>query len=371
MSENALKLLEESMGSSLLTLEERIKIINDPEISKELSKMFSGKSSITIDELNSITDSDRVKRVIETYLLENNIDITIPNGNIYAPSKSNDDVRQYLSEIGRYPLLSREEERELFIKYNNATSLEEKEIYKHKIINSNLRLVVSIAKRYVGRGLDFLELIQEGNIGLIKTVDKFDISKGYRFSTYATWWIRQGITRAIQDKGKMIRIPSHFSSAFKKLHWIMAEHYTNTGEKLCLTDEVKVDLAKELGIDLEDLDVLLRQADPISIDQKMSLYSDGDETIKDFLYDNTVDVEDDALETIYAREIREFMDECNLKPREREVLKMHFGIGGGVPMTLEKIGKHYGVTRERVRQIEAKGFKRLKRMLENSGMYIK
>ncbi len=367
MNNNVIELLQENLGDKMLSFDDRLRIINDPEINKGLSEMFAGRVSVSFDEINAISSNARIRSIITTYLLENDIDITTRVTKSVSYGRGDDAVNKYFTEIGKIPLLTADEERELFISYLNA-SPQEKDIYKDKIVTSNLRLVVSIARNYIGSGLSFLDLIQEGNIGLINTVDKFDLSKGYRFSTYATWWIRQSISLAIKTKAKLIRIPTNSVTTLNKLSRILAEYYSINHEDMPLTDDNKKSLANQLNISLEKLNLLLIQADPISLDAPVSI--DSDETTKDFVRDENVNVEDEVVQKMTDKDTRSLFEQCKFKGREYDVLKLRFGLDGGKPMTLEAIGDMYGVTRERIRQIEAAGLARLKRKFEKERKYL-
>ncbi|MEA2020652.1 MAG: RNA polymerase sigma factor RpoD [Patescibacteria group bacterium] len=260
-----------------------------------------------------------------------------------------DPVKMYLREIGRIPLLTAEEEVELSKRVEKG----DEEARKH-LTQANLRLVVSIAKKYTGRGLSFLDLIQEGNIGLMRAVEKFDWRKGYKFSTYATWWIRQGVTRAIADQARTIRIPVHMIETINK--------YKKVARKL----EQELDREpepEEVAAEMEDVDIeKARQIErirrrPASIEAPVG--EEGDSRLKDFLPDETViSPEDVTSQSLLKDKIREVLS--TLDPRERKVLEFRFGLEDGKPRTLEEVGKEFDVTRERIRQIEAKALRRLR-----------
>ncbi|MBE7065552.1 MAG: RNA polymerase sigma factor RpoD [Ruminococcaceae bacterium] len=259
-----------------------------------------------------------------------------------------DHVRMYLKEIGKVPLLSAEEEVAL------AKQIEEgSEEAKQKLNEANLRLVVSIAKRYVGRGMQFLDLIQEGNMGLLKAVDKFDYRKGYKFSTYATWWIRQAITRAIADQARTIRIPVHMVETINKL--------TRVQRQLCqkLGKEPTPDqIAKEMGMPVEKVREIIKiSQEPVSLETPVG--EEEDSHIGDFIPDeDTQTPAESAAQTLLREHIIEVLN--SLTPREQRVLRLRFGLDDGRPRTLEEVGKEFNVTRERIRQIEAKSLRKLR-----------
>lgn len=259
-----------------------------------------------------------------------------------------DHVRMYLKEIGKVPLLNAEEEVEL------AKQIEEgSEEAKQKLNEANLRLVVSIAKRYVGRGMQFLDLIQEGNMGLLKAVDKFDYRKGYKFSTYATWWIRQAITRAIADQARTIRIPVHMVETINKL--------TRVQRQLCqkLGKEPTPDqIAKEMGMPVEKVREIIKiSQEPVSLETPVG--EEEDSHIGDFIPDeDTQTPAESAAQTLLREHIIEVLN--SLTPREQRVLRLRFGLDDGRPRTLEEVGKEFNVTRERIRQIEAKSLRKLR-----------
>jgi len=259
-----------------------------------------------------------------------------------------DHVRMYLKEIGKVQLLSAEEEVEL------AKQIEEgSEEAKQKLNEANLRLVVSIAKRYVGRGMQFLDLIQEGNMGLLKAVDKFDYRKGYKFSTYATWWIRQAITRAIADQARTIRIPVHMVETINKL--------TRVQRQLCqkLGKEPTPDqIAKEMGMPVEKVREIIKiSQEPVSLETPVG--EEEDSHIGDFIPDeDTQTPAESAAQTLLREHIIEVLN--SLTPREQRVLRLRFGLDDGRPRTLEEVGKEFNVTRERIRQIEAKSLRKLR-----------
>lgn len=259
-----------------------------------------------------------------------------------------DTVRVYLKEIGSVPLLSADEEIEL------AKKIEEGNNYaKEKMINANLRLVVSIAKRYRGRGLTFLDLIQEGNIGLMKAIDKFDYTKGYKFSTYATWWVRQAITRAIADQAKTIRIPVHLTETMNRIYRVQRSLTLELGR-----EPSYVEIGKKLDMAPEKIEEILRYTqDPVSMESPVG--EEEDTSLKDFVAD-TVNLS--PAEQASRNLMREQIDEVlsMLTDREQRVIRMRFGLDDGRPRTLEEIGLEFGVTRERIRQIEAKALRRLK-----------
>lgn len=272
-----------------------------------------------------------------------------------------DPVRLYLSECGSNPLLSAEQEMELAKtiekgKKEDATP-EEKEAAleaKKEMANANLRLVVSIAKKYPGRGMPFLDLIQEGNIGLLKAVDKFDYTKGYKFSTYATWWIRQAITRSIADQARTIRVPVHMVETINKMNRVGRRFLQEHGREA--TNE---ELSKEMGISLEKIREAKKAAqDPISLETPIGEKEDSH--LGDFIEDQkTASPEDEAAATMRREQVYSMLD--TLTEREKGVLALRFGMDDGTPRTLEEVGKHFGVTRERIRQIEGKALKKLKK----------
>lgn len=276
-----------------------------------------------------------------------------------------DPVKMYLKEIGALPLLTSEEEIVLAKTVEagmRADALpEEKEAAreaKKELADRNLRLVVSIAKKYLGRGLQFLDLIQEGNLGLLKAVDKFDYTKGYKFSTYATWWIRQAITRAIADQARTIRVPVHMVETINKLNRISRQLLQENGREA--TNE---ELAKAMGVSLAKVREVKKIAqDPISLETPIGEKEDSH--LGDFIEDHEAIAPDDAAGSILLREqIEELL--TGLTERERQVLELRFGLKDGKTRTLEEVGKYFDVTRERIRQIEGKALSKLKKTAKN------
>lgn len=260
----------------------------------------------------------------------------------------NDPVRMYLKEIGRISLLSSEEELDLSVRIANGD-----EAAKNILAESNLRLVVSIAKRYVGRGLLFLDLIQEGNIGLMKAVEKFDYGKGYKFSTYATWWIRQAITRALADQARTIRVPVHMVETINKMARVQRQMTLELNR-----EPSEEELAEKMGISVDKVrEVMKISQDPVSLDTPIG--EEDDSHLGDFIKDErSMSPEEYATNEILKEEIRNVL--MTLQEREQEVLELRFGLIDGTSHTLEEVGKKFNVTRERIRQIEAKALRKLR-----------
>ena len=284
----------------------------------------------------------------EEELSDEELEITVDNVDSFA----DDSVRLYLREIGKIPLLEPEEEQELAQK---AAKGDKKA--KDKMVEANMRLVVSIAKRYSGRGLDFLDLIQEGNTGLLRAVEKFDPDKGFKFSTYATWWIRQAITRAIADQARTIRIPVHMVETINKV-LRTTRKLTQELNREPTTEEI----AKEMGMDVEKVEYVMRiKQDIASLDASVGRDGeDEDSVLGDFVEDEErVGPEDSTATQILKEQLAEIL--TTLSEREQKIIKLRFGVGGGRPHTLEEVGAEFSVTRERIRQIEAKALSKMRK----------
>ena len=288
-----------------------------------------------IDKIDSVDDDDEEDDSKE--------DLSVPKG-----ITVDDPVRMYLKEIGKIPLLTGEEEVELAKRMQEGD-----EIAKKKLAEANLRLVVSIAKRYVGRGMLFLDLIQEGNLGLMKAVEKFDYRKGFKFSTYATWWIRQAITRAIADQARTIRIPVHMVETINKLVRIQRQLVQELGR-----DPSPEEIGKEMGMEVEKVREIMKIAqEPVSLETPIG--EEEDSHLGDFIPDEEVLAPAEAATFTMLRE--QLIDVLEtLTPREQKVLRLRFGLDDGRARTLEEVGKEFEVTRERIRQIEAKALRKLR-----------
>ena len=262
-----------------------------------------------------------------------------------------DPVKVYLKEIGRVPLLSPEEEIDLAVKIQSGGPDGDKA--KQRLSEANLRLVVSIAKRYVGRGMQFLDLIQEGNLGLIKAVEKFDYTKGYKFSTYATWWIRQAITRAIADQARTIRIPVHMVETINKLIRVSRQLLQELGR-----EPTPEEIAEEMSMPVERVREILKiSQEPVSLETPIG--EEEDSHLGDFIQDDNVPVPADAAAfSLLKEQLNEVLG--TLTEREQKVLRLRFGLDDGRARTLEEVGKEFNVTRERIRQIEAKALRKLR-----------
>ena len=284
----------------------------------------------------------------EEELTDEDLAITAENVDAYA----DDSVRLYLREIGKIPLLTPEEEADLA---DRIVKGDQKA--KSKMVESNMRLVVSIAKRYGGRGLDFLDLIQEGNTGLLRAVDKFDPAKGFKFSTYATWWVRQAITRAIADQARTIRIPVHMVETINKVLRTTRKLTTELNR-----EPTSEEIAKELKMDVDKVDYVMRiKQDIASLDASVGKEGDDEDSVLgDFVEDEErTSPEDSAANQILKEQLSEII--ATLTDREQKIIRLRFGIGGGRPHTLEEVGNEFDVTRERIRQIEAKALSKLRK----------
>ena len=312
------------------TLEDNgIELVEDEVSSAEMSQIES--------EVEAFSDSDNMERILEQEGLA-----------------VDDPVRMYLKEIGRVPLLTPEREKILAEIMTNPESTEEqKRAAKNELVESNLRLVVSIAKRYVGKGMFFLDLIQEGNLGLMKAVDKFDYSKGYKFSTYATWWIRQAITRALADQARTIRIPVHMVETIHKVSRYSRQMIQELGR-----EPTPDELGEKMGMNADKVREIMKIAqEPVSLETPIG--EEEDSHLGDFIPDNDSPSPSDAVVATIKREVIE-RELHTLTAREEHVIKLRFGLYDNVPKTLEEVGKEFDITRERIRQIEAKALRKLR-----------
>ena len=331
-------LIEKGKKNGTLTYKEIMDEIDHIDLGPEqIEKIYEVLESMGIEAQG---DMNEVSGVEEEEL---DLDLSIPEG-----VAIDDPVRMYLKEIGKVPLLSSEEEIEL------AQKIEEGSQYaKKKLAEANLRLVVSIAKRYVGRGMLFLDLIQEGNLGLIKAVEKFDYRKGYKFSTYATWWIRQAITRAIADQARTIRIPVHMVETINKLIRVQRQLLQELGR-----DPFPEEISKVMDLPVEKVREIQKIAqEPVSLETPIG--EEEDSHLGDFIPDDDAPAPAEAAAfTMLKEQLINVLD--TLTPREEKVLRLRFGLDDGRARTLEEVGKEFNVTRERIRQIEAKALRKLR-----------
>ncbi len=330
------KLTSEDIGSFLETMDFDV---------EQVDKFYESLEQAGISIIDTIEEEEEI-------LTESNIEKF--EKSLASEGVSIDDpVKVYLKEIGSFPLLSLDEEIELAEKILQGDAKAKK-----RLAEANLRLVVSIAKRYVGRGMLFLDLIQEGNLGLIKAVEKFDHTKGFKFSTYATWWIRQAITRAIADQARTIRIPVHMVETINKVKKVQSQLLHKNGQEPSVED-----LAAELDMSQDKVREILKVAqEPISLESPIG--EEEDSHLGDFIPDYDAPVpEEAATHTLLKEQLNEVL--ATLTPREAKVLSLRFGIEDGRPRTLEEVGKEFNVTRERIRQIEAKALRKLRHPSRN------
>ena len=316
----------------------------DPE---QLDKVLETLEALGVDVINENDAAAIPEPADEPAHQEEAADVSVPEG-----ISIDDPVRMYLKEIGKVPLLTAEEEIAIAKQLESGTP-EEKEEAKRKLSEANLRLVVSIAKRYVGRGMLFLDLIQEGNLGLIKAVEKFDYTKGFKFSTYATWWIRQAITRAIADQARTIRIPVHMVETINKLIRVSRQLLQEKGR-----EPTPEEIAKEMGISENKVREIIKIAqEPVSLETPIG--EEEDSHLGDFIPDDDAPAPAEAASFALMKEqLLEVLD--TLTPREERVLRLRFGLDDGHQRTLEEVGRVFNVTRERIRQIEAKALRKLR-----------
>ena len=349
------ELLEKGKKTGRLAAKE-LEILEDLNLDSEVINKFYEtleQNGVDIDVSGDDTlpplDDDVLPEVEDLAEIEEVPEEEIADTDAMMDSFSTDDpVRMYLKEIGKVPLLTPEEEVALAIKMSEGD-----EDAKHRMTEANLRLVVSIAKRYVGRGMLFLDLIQEGNLGLIKAVEKFDYTKGYKFSTYATWWIRQAITRAIADQARTIRIPVHMVETINKTIRVSRQLLQELGH-----DPSAEEIAAEMDMPVEKVrDILKIAQEPVSLETPIG--EEEDSHLGDFIPDEDASEPSEAASFSLLREqLEEVLD--TLAPREKKVLELRFGIADGRTRTLEEVGKEFNVTRERIRQIEAKALRKLR-----------
>ena len=357
MDENTRAKYEEKIKTLLAMAKKKKNVLEYQEISdhfadlhleeEQMDEILDALEKSGIDVLR-ITDDDDIPD--EELLLSDedevdmeNLDLSIPDG-----ISIEDPVRMYLKEIGEVPLLSAEEEIELAKRMENGD-----QEAKKRLAEANLRLVVSIAKRYVGRGMLFLDLIQEGNLGLIKAVEKFDYRKGYKFSTYATWWIRQAITRAIADQARTIRIPVHMVETINKLIRVSRQLLQELGR-----EPTPEEISEEMGMPVDRVREILKiSQEPVSLETPIG--EEEDSHLGDFIQDDNVPVPAEAASfTLLREQLVEVLG--TLTEREQKVLRLRFGLDDGRARTLEEVGKEFNVTRERIRQIEAKALRKLR-----------
>ena len=347
-------LIEKGKKAGKLTLKEIADVIDGLNLSQEQMDRFYD----TLEELNletvgedlpPIDDDELLPALDELEEIDEVTEEEIAEADSMVDSYSTDDpVRMYLKEIGKVSLLTQEEEIELAVRMSQGD-----EEAKRRMAEANLRLVVSIAKRYVGRGMLFLDLIQEGNLGLIKAVEKFDYTKGYKFSTYATWWIRQAITRAIADQARTIRIPVHMVETINKVIRVSRQLLQELGH-----DPSPEEIAAEMDMPVDKVREILKIAqEPVSLETPIG--EEEDSHLGDFIPDEGASEPSEAASfTLLQEQLVDVLS--TLTPREEKVLKLRFGIEDGRPRTLEEVGKEFNVTRERIRQIEAKALRKLR-----------
>ena len=332
----------------IATLEE--KGIDAEAITKFYDTLEANNIDIDIsgDDAVAILDDIDMPEIEELNEIEEVAEEEIAEVKVDDNYSTDDPVRMFLKEIGKVPLLTAEEEVELAIKMSQGD-----EEAKRRMTEANLRLVVSIAKRYVGRGMLFLDLIQEGNLGLIKAVEKFDYTKGYKFSTYATWWIRQAITRAIADQARTIRIPVHMVETINKVIRVSRQLLQELGH-----DPSAEEIAAEMGMPVDKVREILKIAqEPVSLETPIG--EEEDSHLGDFIPDEDASEPSEAASfSLLKEQLMEVLD--TLTPREKKVLELRFGIVDGRTRTLEEVGKEFNVTRERIRQIEAKALRKLR-----------
>lgn len=338
------ELVDKGKKSGMLTYKEIVDTFEEVEMEPEqIDKIYEYLETKGIDVVGNVDNDAEIPTIEEEDLEEVEIDISVPEG-----ISIDDPVRMYLKEIGKVPLLSSEEEIELAKRINDGD-----QEAKKKLTEANLRLVVSIAKRYVGRGMLFLDLIQEGNLGLIKAVEKFEYTKGFKFSTYATWWIRQAITRAIADQARTIRIPVHMVETINKLIRVSRQLLQALGR-----DPLPEEIAKEMGMSEDKVREIMKIAqEPVSLETPIG--EEEDSHLGDFIPDDDAPAPaESAAFTMLKEQLFEVLD--TLTPREEKVLRLRFGLDDGRARTLEEVGKEFNVTRERIRQIEAKALRKLR-----------
>jgi len=334
-------LIEKGKKQGVLTYQEIMDTLQGVELTPDqIDEIYEHLASMGIEIASEGQISDVDDKVPEE---EVEIDLSVPEG-----VGIDDPVRMYLKEIGRVPLLTAEEEIELAKRMEQGD-----EEAKRRLCEANLRLVVSIAKRYVGRGMLFLDLIQEGNLGLIKAVEKFDFRKGFKFSTYATWWIRQAITRAIADQARTIRIPVHMVETINKLIRVSRQLLQELGR-----EPTPEEIAQEIDIPVERVREIMKIAqEPVSLETPIG--EEEDSHLGDFIEDEDAPAPAEAASYILLKEQLEGVLDT-LTPREEKVLRLRFGLDDGRSRTLEEVGQEFGVTRERIRQIEAKALRKLR-----------
>ena len=333
-------LSSDDISEMILTLD----IDLDPE---QYEKLYDKLESIGIGLAGNFNDSDEISE-IEAEVESFGTPEEMENALAIEGLAIEDHVRMYLKEIGKVPLLTPEREAEL------AQRIREGDEYaKQQLVEANLRLVVSIAKRYMGRGLFFLDLIQEGNLGLMKAADKFDFEKGYKFSTYATWWIRQAVTRAIADQARTIRIPVHMVETIHKVQRVSRQILQEKGH-----DASAEEIAEVINMPVDKVrDILKAAQEPVSLETPIG--EEEDSHLGDFIPDDEAPAPADAASyTLLREQLAEVLH--TLTPREESVLKLRFGLEDGQMRTLEEVGKEFNITRERIRQIEAKALRKLR-----------
>ena len=349
--DNVNELAEKLKKKGTVTSDELLDAIESMSLSdEETEKLYARldalgvEVTIVADLIDDLPDPDELEEEIATYDTPEEMESLLTGEGLPIE----DHVKMYLKDIGRVKLLSSDEEVEIAKKISEGNTEA-----RNLLVEANLRLVVSIAKRYIGRGMGFLDLIQEGNAGLIKAVEKFDYTKGYKFSTYATWWIRQAITRALADQSRTIRIPVHMVETMHKIQRFSRQILQEKGH-----DASPEDIAELSGMPLDKVREILQMAqEPISIDSPVG--EDDESSIGEFIADEASPEPDEIVgETMLHEQLCEVLK--TLTPREESVIKMRFGLDDGVQRTLEEVGREFNITRERIRQIEAKALRKLR-----------